>query len=170
MKKNIIFICIAILILVFYNSQFAFSQFGKNKVQYEHFNWKYIQSEHFDVYYNEGSKYLGEFTAFQAEKALVKLQNDLNYSINQRIAIIVYNSHVQFQQTNIVSEYLPEGVGGVTELFKNRVVLPFDGNYESFRHVIAHELTHAVLNDMFYGGTFQTSLSTNSMLDRKSVV
>ncbi|MBP7214625.1 MAG: PD40 domain-containing protein [Candidatus Kapabacteria bacterium] len=165
MKKNIIFICIAILILVFYNSQFAFSQFGKNKVQYEHFNWKYIQSEHFDVYYNEGSKYLGEFTAFQAEKALVKLQNDLNYSINQRIAIIVYNSHVQFQQTNIVSEYLPEGVGGVTELFKNRVVLPFDGNYESFRHVIAHELTHAVLNDMFYGGTFQTSLSTNSMFE-----
>ncbi|HRS02689.1 MAG TPA: peptidase MA family metallohydrolase, partial [Bacteroidota bacterium] len=165
MKKNIIYSCIAILILAFCNTQFAFSQFGKNKVQYERFNWKYIQSEHFDVYYNEGSKYLGEFTAFQAEKALIKLQNDLNYSVNQRVAIIVYNSHVQFQQTNIVYEYLPEGVGGVTELFKNRVVLPFDGNYESFRHVIAHELTHAVLNDMFYGGTFQTSLSTNSMFE-----
>jgi hypothetical protein len=108
---------------------------------------------------------LANLQHFQAENALVKLQNDLNYSINQRIAIIVYNSHVQFQQTNIVSEYLPEGVGGVTELFKNRVVLPFDGNYESFRHVIAHELTHAVLNDMFYGGTFQTSLSTNSMFE-----
>jgi len=35
----------------------------------------------------------------------------------------------------------------------------------AFRHVIAHELTHAVLNDMFYGGTFQTSLSTNSMFE-----
>lgn len=164
MKKSIsyrIIICVFLLA----NAQLAFSQFGKNKVQYEDFKWKYIQSEHFDVYYNEGSKYLGEFTALQAERALVKLQTDLNYSINRRVSIIVYNSHVQFQQTNTVWEYLPEGVGGVTELFKNRVVLPFDGSYESFRHVIAHELTHAVLNDMFYGGTFQTSLSTGSMFE-----
>jgi Tol biopolymer transport system component len=163
MKKNII---VSIMfVLLFFETPAAFSQFGKNKVQYEHFIWKYIQSEHFDVYYNSGSKYLAEFTALQAERALLKLQNDLNYSINRRVSIIVYNSHVQFQQTNSVGEYMPEGVGGVTELFKNRVVLPFDGNYESFRHVIAHELTHAVLNDMFYGGTFQTALSTGSMFE-----
>ncbi len=36
--------------------------------------------------------------------------------------------------------------------FKNRVILPFEGSYALFRHVIHHELVHAVLNDMFYGG------------------
>ena len=25
--------------------------FGKNRVQYKDFNWRYIQSEHFDVFY-----------------------------------------------------------------------------------------------------------------------
>jgi Tol biopolymer transport system component len=125
----------------------------------------FIQTEHFDIYYDLGSKYLAEFAASVAEKSLLTISNDLNYTINRRIPIILYNSHVQFQQTNAISSYMPEGVGGVTELLKNRVVLPFDGNYESFRHVIAHELTHAIMNDMFYGGTFQTAMSSGSIFE-----
>ena len=48
-----------------------FAQFGKNKVQYRTFDWKYIQSKNFDVYYYD-SKYLAEVTALYAEEALVK--------------------------------------------------------------------------------------------------
>jgi hypothetical protein len=76
----------------------------------------------------------------------------------------VYNSHNEFQQTNVISEYLEEGIGGVTELFKNRVVVPFEGNYRMFRHVIHHELVHAVINDMFYGGSIQSIISNNIRL------
>jgi hypothetical protein len=54
---------------------------------------------------------------------------------------------------------MPEGVGGVTELFKNRVVLPFEGSYEQLRHVIHHELVHAMINDMIYGGSVQSLIS-----------
>ena len=46
---------------------------------------------------------------------------------------------------------MQEGIGGVTELFKNRVVIPFEGDYQQFRHVIHHELVHADINDMVYG-------------------
>ena len=52
----------------------AYAQFGKNKVQYQEFDWKYIQSPNFDVYYDAGTKYLAEFTAFSAEKALRSIQ------------------------------------------------------------------------------------------------
>lgn len=141
---------------------FSNAQFGKNKVQYQTYNWMFIQSEHFDIYYDLGSKYIAEFTAYVAEKALLTIQSDLSYNINRRVPIILYNSHVQFQQTNAISSYMPEGVGGVTELFKNRIVLPFTGNYEGFRHVIVHELLHAVMNDMFFGGTFQTIVASGS--------
>lgn len=157
---------ISLYIIIFLTTiNIGFSQFGTNKVQYEEFNWMYIQTEHFDIYYNQGSKYLAEFAAITAEESLQYIQNSLNYAINRRVPIILYNSHVQFQQTNAISSYMPEGVGGVTELFKNRVVLPFNGNWESFRHVIAHELVHAVINDMFYGGTFQTALATGSLFE-----
>ncbi len=140
-------------------------QFGKNKVQYEKFNWRYIQTKHFDVFFHNNNKTLAVFTGIVAESALASIQKTLKYKISQRIPIIVYNSHNQFQQTNVIDMYLPEGVGGVTELFKNRVVIPFDGDYEQFRHVIHHELVHAVINDWFYGGTFQSAISRGNVVE-----
>jgi len=46
----------------------------------------------------------------------------LKYEIINGYSIIVYNSHNDSSKQNVISEYLDEGIGGVTELFKNRVV------------------------------------------------
>lgn len=138
--------------------------FGKNKVQYTKFDWYFIQSNHFDVYFTEGGEYLAEFTADASEAAYLSISKTFRYQITNRIPIIVYNSHNDFQQTNVVNVLLTEGIGGVTELFKNRVVIPFEGDYRKFRHVIHHELVHAVINDMFYGGSLQSIIANNITL------
>ncbi|HEX9006131.1 MAG TPA: biopolymer transporter Tol [Bacteroidota bacterium] len=138
--------------------------FGKNKVQYHKFNWSFIQSDHFDIYFDQGGQPLAEFTAAAAESAYTSISKSFRYQLINRVPIIVYNSHNAFQQTNVVSEYLEEGIGGVTELFKNRVILPFEGEYKKFRHVIHHELVHAVINDMFYGGSIQSVIANNITL------
>ncbi|HQV32054.1 MAG TPA: DPP IV N-terminal domain-containing protein [Calditrichia bacterium] len=130
--------------------------FGKNKVIYKNFKWYYIQSQHFDIYFYQGGKEIAEFTAEVAEEAYAQMQRDFKYDIKERVVMIVYNSHNDWQQTNVVISYLEEGIGGVTELFKNRVVVPFEGSYEQFRHVIHHELVHAVTNDLLYGGSIQS--------------
>ena len=148
-----------IVFLLFITSISLFSQFGKNKVQYQEFTWKYISSENFDIYFHQGGDYLARYCAIEAEKALLKIESQLNYNIQTRIPIILFNSHNQFQQNNVIDQFLSEGIGGVTQLFKNRVVLPFSGDYYNFRHVIHHELVHGVLNDMFHGGTLQSSLA-----------
>ncbi|MBZ0202790.1 MAG: biopolymer transporter Tol [Ignavibacteria bacterium] len=151
-------------ILVLAGTSSVFAQFGQNKVQYKVFDWKFIQSKHFDVYFNQGGEYIARFTAVAAESSLVSLENNIGYGIKNRIPIIVFNSHNEFQQNNAVDEYMPEGVGGVTELFKNRIVVPFEGDYEKFRHVIHHELLHAYMNDMYYGGSIQNIISQNIAL------
>jgi Tol biopolymer transport system component len=140
------------------------TQFGKNKVQYKNFEWYFIQTAHFDVYYTPGGESIANFTADIAESSYYSISKSFRYQTINRIPIIVYNSHNEFQQTNVVSEYLEEGIGGVTELFKNRVVLPFEGDYKKFRHVIHHELVHGVINDMFYGGSIQSIIANNITL------
>lgn len=150
------------LILIFVNQLYA--QFGKNKVQYKDYVWYYIQTEHFDIYFNEGGETLTEFTAQAAEDALTSIQNTFKYKINNRITIIVYNSQNDFQETNVTDTYLSEGIQGFTELFKNRVVIQFTGSYKQFRHLIHHELVHAVMNDMYYGGSIQNIISRNITL------
>jgi Tol biopolymer transport system component len=142
----------------------GFAQFGKNKMQTKDFEWHYIQTNHFDIYFANGGDTLTEFTAYNAEKALKSIQQSFNYRINSRITIIVYNSQNDFQETNITDQYLSEGIQGFTELFKNRVVIQFTGSYKQFRHLIHHELVHAVMNDMFYGGSVQNIISNNITL------
>ena len=138
--------------------------FGQNKIQYRNFDWSYIQSPHFDIYFYGGEQDLAEFTADIAEEAYEQISLHLRWDLKRRVSIMVYNSHNEFQQTNIVSTYMYEGIGGVTELFKNRVVFPFEGNYEQFRHVIHHELVHAVINDMVYGGSMQNMVTSRTKI------
>jgi Tol biopolymer transport system component len=138
--------------------------FGKNKVQYTNFDWYFIQTDHFDIYYYNDAYELAHFTAKAAEDAYASIRRTFRYQLTNRVPIIVYVSHNDFQQTNVVDPYMEEGIGGVTELFKNRVVMPFRGNYSEFRHVLHHELVHAVVNDMFYGGSVQSIISNNIQL------
>jgi len=151
---------ITLLFLSSLNAQ----SFGQNKVQYRDFDWNFIQTPHFDIYYYGDEQDLAEFTAEVAEESYEQISIHLRWDLNKRVSIMVYNSHNEFQQTNVVGTYMREGIGGVTELFKNRVVFPFEGNYEQFRHVIHHELVHAVINDMVYGGRMQNVVSSRTKI------
>jgi Tol biopolymer transport system component len=141
------------------------AQFGQNKVQYKDFTWYYIQTEHFDIYFSANGSNLAEFTAQAAEDALASIEKSFNHWINNRIIILVYNSTNDFQETNVTDEYLSEGIEGFTEIFKNRVVIQFMGSFPEFRHLIHHELTHAVMNDYFYGGSLQNIITNNISLN-----
>ena len=146
-------------------SQLIFGQnFGQNKVQYDTFDWEYIVSPNFNIYYYGDNHDLAIFTSKVAEESLNQIGKHLRWRSNKPVKIIVYSSHNDFQQTNIVGSYMPEGVGGVTELYKNRIVIPFEGSYTQFKHVIHHELVHASINDMIYGGNAQGLISGRILL------
>ncbi|MEE8335902.1 MAG: hypothetical protein V3S48_05650 [Candidatus Neomarinimicrobiota bacterium] len=138
--------------------------FGQNKVQYRQFDWSYLSTPHFDIYFYGEEVELARFTLEAANEAYEQISKHLRWTLKKRVPIIVYHSHNDFQTTNVVGTYMQEGIGGVTELFKNRVVIPFEGDYTQFRHVIHHELVHAVINDMIYGGRMQNVISNRNAL------
>ncbi|MBN1503543.1 MAG: PD40 domain-containing protein [Candidatus Eisenbacteria bacterium] len=144
---------------LFHGTQATAQTFGKNKVQYRQFDWRVASSQNFDVYFYSGGDSLAAVVLDLAEQAAVKLTADLGHRLQKKVPIIVYGSQYDFQQTNVVTELLEEGVGGFTELFKNRVVVPFTGSYEDLRHVVVHELVHAYVFDMMFGGVFNSILS-----------
>ena len=138
-----------------------FGQFGQNIVQYENFDWRYIQSRHFDIYFSTDGRTHAEFVAKEAEIAYDHISKLIDWKLKNRVSIIIYNSHNDFQQTNVIGAYMREGIGGVTELYKNRVVIPFDGSNYEFKHVIHHELVHAFINDYIYGGSLKNMISSS---------
>ena len=139
--------------------------FGKNKVRYRDFDWSYIQTRHFDIYFYANGYPVAKFGAEVLEGAYKEISEELNYNLQNRVPVFVYNSHNDMQQTNITSGLLSEGIGGFTESFKNRITIPFTGSYEDFRHVLHHELTHAVTNDMLIGGKLSSLISRNRLFN-----
>lgn len=153
-----------VFLLSFFLADSAWAQafnFGKNRVQYERFDWRIIESEHFDIYYYDSHNYMmAEFSAYSLEAAYQQLSQDFQHEIDERIRVIIYDSHAAFSQTNVVQ--LPvnaQGIGGVTDLFKNRITMPFKADYAEFRRVLHHELVHAVINDAYYGGNINVLIS-----------
>ncbi len=116
--------------------------FGKNKVQYSEFDWKILAGEHIDLYYYPEEEELAHLALKEAEDAYAQLSVDFNHHVFRRVPLIIYSSHQYFQQTNTIEGFIPEGVGGFTEFMKGRVVLPFNGSFEDFRHVLWHEMVH----------------------------
>ncbi|HUF89494.1 MAG TPA: BamA/TamA family outer membrane protein [Gemmatimonadota bacterium] len=119
-----------------------YSTFGKNKIQYDDFDWEVLSSEHVDLYYYPEERELALIALEYAEESFDALSQKFSYVPRDRIPMVVFASHQHFEQTNIVPFFLPEGVAGFTEFLKGRVALPFNGSYADFRHVIRHELVH----------------------------
>src|SRR5437899_3259769 len=145
----------------------AAQYFGQNKVQYRSFNFQSIQTEHFDIYYYPDERPGALDAARMAERAYARLSRILHHQFQSRKPIILYASQSDFQQTNVV-DASGEGLGGVTEFFKHRAVLPFTGSYAEFEHVLQHEMVHQFQYDVFSrgrpGAGVQTLVTVNPPL------
>ena len=116
--------------------------FGRNKIQYEDFEWQVMNTEHFEIYYYPEMQELAEHGAFFAEEAYRDLEHKFNFSLNRRVPLIFYSSNLHFKQTNVTPGFIPDGVGGFYEWLKGRVVIPANGNLHRFRRVVRHEMVH----------------------------
>jgi Tol biopolymer transport system component len=137
-----------LLLLLFLGASTADAQFfyfGRNKVQYTEFDWRVLKTDHFDIYYYTEMKELAERGAHFAEESYALLEQKFNHTVNVRVPLILYSSHIHFEQTNTTEGFIPEGVGGFFEFLKGRVVIPADGSVAEFRHVIRHELVHVFM-------------------------
>ncbi len=133
--------------------------FGQNKVQYHQFKWSYYRTEHFDIYFPQGADLIAGFAARHVETMYKGVSTMVGHKLGARVPIILHNSHAEFEQTNVIRLPLHEGIGGFTEIFKNRIVLPFEGSYTEFYHVLKHEMTHAVVFDMLFGDNAASMVS-----------
>jgi Tol biopolymer transport system component len=121
--------------------------FGRNKVQYDHFDFEVLQTDHFDVHYYPRERAAAEAAARMAERWYRRLSTVLRHQLRGRQPLILYATATQFQQTNVVAG-IGEGTGGVTEALRRRIVMPIGGTLGDLDHVIGHELVHAFQYDI----------------------
>ncbi|MEO7801151.1 MAG: hypothetical protein ABIR81_04090, partial [Ginsengibacter sp.] len=73
------------------NAQVSTVEFGKNRLQFKKFNWQYYQTQNFNSYFSQNGQELAKYVAQIAEKELPALETFVEYSLQRRANIVIYN-------------------------------------------------------------------------------
>ncbi len=138
--------------------------FGKNKITYREFDWQIYHSPHFDIYFYESERELLPKMVSLAESSYDRLSRRLDYQIQEATPLIFYATHSAFEQTNIILNFIPEGVGAFSTPARNRMVLPADLSDSEMFDLISHELTHIFQFHILYQGSLGKALTVRPPL------
>lgn len=128
----------------------AAQYFGRNKVQYDQFDFRILPTEHFDIYYYPEEQEKIQDVARMAERWYRRHSRTFLREFRDKKPLIFYANDADFQQTNVIGGFIGEGTGGVTESLKQRVVMPLTGIYAETDHVLGHELVHSFQYDIAF--------------------
>ncbi len=154
MTQRPVWLWIALLLLVPTPATAQFFAFGKNKIQYRKFDWRVLRGPHVDLHYYPEEEELATIALEYAEVSYDSLRLKFGHEVPHRVPLILYASHVDFEQTNVLPFTPPEGILGATDFAKRRVIMPFRGSMAEFRATLRHEMVHV----------FQLSQVTESYL------
>ena len=148
----------------FYNGMHQ--EFGKNRIQYRDFLWKYYKFEQYDVYFYEGGEDLAEYTGRVARNHIDQMEETFDNSFDGRIQIIVYRTQSEFEQSNIGLSYTQDyNIGGTTRIVGNKVFTFFEGDYNTYQKNLRRGIAEVLLADLLYGGNWSEVIKNSTLLN-----
>jgi hypothetical protein len=140
-------------------------QFGRNRVQYKKFKWKYYETKHFDTYFNQNGQELAKFVVQVAEEELPEIESFTEYNLQRRVNIVVYNQFSELQQSNIGIGQDWQTTGGLTKLVNNKMVVYFNGDHQNLRKQIRQGIAGILTQNVLFGDNIGQFASNQALLD-----
>src|SRR5690606_32906264 len=134
---------IAIILMMIVPVTASAQYFGQNKMRYKKLKFDVRETPHFEMYSYLKNDSMLTWLAKEAEVWYGMHQQVFQDTFLRKNPLIFYNNHPEFQQTTAISGEISVGTGGVTEAFKQRVVMPIMQINQQTRHVLGHEMVHA---------------------------
>ncbi|MDB5209769.1 MAG: D-alanyl-D-alanine carboxypeptidase, partial [Sediminibacterium sp.] len=140
-------------------------EFGKNRVQHKKFIWKFYQSPNFNSYVSQGGLELGKYVAQVAEEELLSIENFIEYSLQRRANIVIYNDYNDYKSSNIGLGSDWQNAGGVTKLVNNKLVVYYDGNHDHLKRQIREGIAKVLTDNLLFGDDIGEFASNQALLD-----
>ena len=167
MKKvsNLMLACLSIFLCMETAAQVNTVEFGKNRLQYQKFKWKYYQTENFNSYFSQDGLGLGKYVAQIAEEELPSIEEFVEYGLQRRANIVIYNNYDEMQQSNIGLGIDWQNTGGVTKLVNNKMIVYFDGNHDNLRRQIRQGIAKILVDNVLFGDDLGEFAANQALLD-----
>lgn len=139
-------------------------EFGKNRIQYQRFDWKVMTSTNFEVYFYGDAQTAATLAAQYAESEFDRVTDILGYTPYSRTKIFLYNSQSELNQSNIGITLGSERDAREESLSKSRIQVAFSGSQVEFRRQLVREIAAVFVYDMLYGGSLKDALQSSLLL------
>ncbi|MBL7744121.1 MAG: hypothetical protein JNN00_11650, partial [Chitinophagaceae bacterium] len=164
-KLSSLIACVSLFYSIESTAQVNAVEFGKNRVQYQKFKWKYYQTENFNTYFSQDGLGLGKYVAQIAENELPGLEEFVEYGLQRRTNIVVYNNFDEMQQSNVGLGIDWQNTGGVTKLVNNKMLVFFDGNHDNLRRQIRQGIARVLVENILFGDDLGEFAANQALLD-----
>lgn len=164
-KLTLIFILFLMISPYLVNAQVNTVEFGKNRVQYRKFKWQYYQTDNFNTYYSQNGEPLAKSVAQMAEIELPDLETFMEYGLQRRANIVLYNNFNDLQQTNIGLTTDWQINGGNTKLVNNKVVVYYNSDHRNLRIQVRQGIARILLDNILFGDDLGEFAANQALLD-----
>src|SRR5882757_4700029 len=164
MKKTAL-LAIGLLVAGGAFAQLGSVEFGKNRLQFKKFKWEYYQTENFNSYYYENGEPLAKYVAQLAEKELPDIEGFVEYGLQRRANIVVYNSFNDMEQSNIGLSLDWQTTGGITKLVNNKVLVYYTGDHANLRRQVRSGIARILLDNILFGDDLGEFAANQALLD-----
>lgn len=139
--------------------------FGKNRVQFDNFEWKYYRFSNLETYFYKGGNELAIYTAKIASAAISRQQQLFEYKLRDKIQFIIYNKQSHFKQSNVGLSLENGELGGVNEIMGSKVFIYFNGDHADFSRQIKQGVAQILINQQVYGSSWRQVVKNASLLN-----
>src|SRR4029453_8129288 len=115
-------------------------------------------TDHFEIYYYSDLRPHLERLAGYAESAYQQVSSDLKHDLSFKVPLILFKTHSEFEQQNVIPGAVQDGVAAFAEPFRQRMLLPIDDPPDRLYGLIVHELTHQFEFDIIPQGLIRQSV------------
>jgi Tol biopolymer transport system component len=163
--RKYLLILFAVLFCLPVFSQSSQEPFGKNRIQYKNFEWKFITTSNFEIYYYGNSTDLAVKTATYAEDDFQRICELIGYTPSEKVKIILYNSVTDKQQSNIGLADQEIMIGGQTVLVKAKIEVAFKGSQIQLMKDISYGISYTIINTVMYGGNLKDVVKSSYLMN-----
>ncbi len=169
MKKITLIIFIIFAFALQSNAQFYNGlqmTFGKNRVQYQSFNWLFYRYEAYDIYFYDNGAKLAEFAGEYVEEVLPEMEKFFGYKLQKRLIFIIYNKQTDFKQSNIGLESgnVEFNIGGATQINDNKIFLFYERDHDEFKTEIRRIIAKVIVDEMLFGSALKDKVTNSTLI------
>ena len=147
------------------HAQVSSVEFGKNRVQYKKFDWQFYQTDNFNTYFNENGQELAKFVAQVAEEELPGMEHFVEFTLQRRANIVVYNTYNDMKQSNIGLGIDWQSEGGTTQLVNNKMIVYYTSDHAKLRQQIREGIAKVLTQNILFGDDLGEVAGNKALLD-----